>query len=70
MMQLQGKLPQPIENLTLNKYFELVKEIELAFAMRMVFQNVLDMKTDWLISKHGGGRSCTKDNGWKANVLF
>ena len=27
MMQLQGKLPRPIENLTLNKYFELVKEI-------------------------------------------
>lgn len=42
MMQLQGKLPRPIENLTLNKYFELVKEIELAFAMRMVF------KTFWI----------------------
>lgn len=51
MMQLQGKLPQPIENLTLNKYFELVKEIELAFCDENGFQNVLDMKTDWLISK-------------------
>lgn len=29
--QLRGNIPQPIENLTLNKYFELVKEIELAF---------------------------------------
>lgn len=29
--QLRGDVPQPIENLTLSKYFELIKEIELAF---------------------------------------
>ena len=30
--QLRGDVPQPIENLTLSKYFELIKEIELAFS--------------------------------------
>ena len=30
-MQLRGELPKPIENLTLNNYFALVKEIELSF---------------------------------------
>ena len=30
-MQVRGELPKPIENLTLNKYFDLIKEIELAF---------------------------------------
>ena len=29
--QLKGDVSQPIENLTLSKYFELIKEIELAF---------------------------------------
>lgn len=30
-MQLKGELPKAIENLTLNKYFKLIKEIELSF---------------------------------------
>lgn len=30
-MQVRGELPKPIENLTLNKYFALIKEIELSF---------------------------------------
>lgn len=30
-MQLRGELPPPVEDLTLNKYFELIKEIELSF---------------------------------------
>lgn len=79
-MQLKGELPEPIEDLTLNKYFALIKEIELAFcdengiSQRFPYNdrvvNIRDMSPEDVARKVMDGRQMFhSDYGYPEGIL-